>query len=369
MKKLVFQYRHKKGYIVLTVTSIISFLTFFTIIRFAEITTKEYQIAIQKGNYLRAKNIGLGGLEVIISTLKVIPLDILYDYGLLPESPVVPLKNEEEGITEEIYMKYKIYEETGKINANLIVNLREDRKNAIISGMLERLSEILGIDSTIWNGLVDYIDPNDATTEPGGYEVQDYEELEPKRKIKNNRLHSLDELLLIPGFSQKLLYHDLRTEVQKEIYQEKLFTIEEKSIIDEEKDFILAENITVYLPYQAAGRTIQDVNQLDKINVNSAGINVIMSLSKYMTEDIAKKILLKRLELGGRFKTKEEIGKIPALQKKTEGEISVYDRIAEKITIEDRMYKMTVESIYQEQSATIVAVYDFKNKHIISYFE
>jgi len=85
----------------------------------------------------------------------------------------------------------RIEDENAKFNVNAIVYPNGKTKNEAAYNALRRLLKILGLDERIADRLVDWIDLDSVS------ELTDSE-----REAKNLPLHSVDELLLIPGLTK-----------------------------------------------------------------------------------------------------------------------------------------------------------------------
>lgn len=74
----------------------------------------------------------------------------------------------------------------------------------------EPLLDYIGVPSDLWPVLIDsYLDWTDADSDPrvdGGESADYYETLDPPYRARNGDLDTVDELLLIKGFSRALLY-------------------------------------------------------------------------------------------------------------------------------------------------------------------
>ena len=198
-------------------------------------------------------------------------------------------------------------EETGKLNVNRIVNFIDGQPSLKNREMLDLLSESMGLSSSMWDAVQDFIDYDD-TPEPQGSEKLDYALKKPPRRIKNARLHGVEELLMVDNLDYNTLYADLRDPVEKENTSTDFLTEEEKASITDE-DYILANNLTVYLPY--------DGESNDFVNINTAPYHVILALSEYMTPDVAKAILKDRINQGGRFLKNPDLAGLQELQTRT----------------------------------------------------
>jgi general secretion pathway protein K len=97
----------------------------------------------------------------------------------------------------------------GRFNLNSL--WRNNAPSATDIGVFQRLLTSLGIDSSLSEALVDWMDP-DAQTRPGGAEDIEYLNLDPPYRAANQPLASVDELRLVRGFTGEIV-DSLRTYV------------------------------------------------------------------------------------------------------------------------------------------------------------
>jgi len=155
-----------------------------------------------------------------------------------PERVEKPLENIMEGFEGKVIVR--IEDEGGRLNLNSLI-MRNKRLNSDVYDAFKRLLRILRLDEAIADRVVDWMDED---SEP---RVRDSED-----GAKNSSFDSIDELLLIKG-------------IDRETYDK------------------LIPHITIY------GNTDRM-----NININTATIPVIMSLSDMMTEEIAGQIVRQR---------------------------------------------------------------------------
>ncbi|MDH5717741.1 MAG: general secretion pathway protein GspK [Spirochaetia bacterium] len=351
--------KNNKGYLVLMLTITVVTLMFSSMMVFFSSAMEEYKSASHEAGHTKARYLAQGGMDVVRMVLQQIDLNILYDYGIMEGLPPVNFGG---GM-----ISFRIEEESGKLNINRLVNFYSDEEDQSVRDLFNRLSERLGISYEIWDAVVDWIDENDDSM-PRGFEKNDYERMNPPRRIKNGRIHSVEELLLIPGFTQSIIYEDLRTEEEKELYSDDFLTEEEQVTITDE-DFILANNITVYLPVEPdkVGKAGKKANE---ININSAPYHVLLSLSEFMTPEAAKAIIMKRDEVG-RFKDINEIKNISELNVPSIGGKSLVQELLDLglVTTEETVYKIVVEASLDSQTAHVMGIYDASAKKFALYLE
>lgn len=341
------------GYIILLLTSVMSMMSFSVIMTFYSGAFAEYRTAVYQAKHARALYLAQSALEAATLILRRVPTNQMAMFAMLSSPPPMPLGD---GI-----ISYTMQEQTGKININRLVRFSADEgMNLATRDMIDRLSESLGISYEIWDAVIDYID-SDNTRMPAGHERLDYELLTPPRRIKNGRLHSVEELLLVPGFNRQILYEDLRTEEKKEETSEDFLSEEELLAITDE-DYILANNITVDL-------TDAPENTGKKININSAPYHVLLAVSEYMTPEAAKKIVIERVKNGGRLSSIDDLKELPELSIRTTGELTLFDELKLRTTDQDTLYKIVAEGSVDSQTAQVSAVFDKAARKLTMYRE
>ncbi|RJP64058.1 MAG: general secretion pathway protein GspK [Candidatus Abyssobacteria bacterium SURF_17] len=160
---------------------------------------------------LRAEAAALTGVE----TAKALLLnDALADmkktaaFDALTEEWASEIKVE----TSSTATEASISDEMGKLNLNRLVRRPTDEQgtetvNTTMVENVRRLFELLELDPSLVEAVIDWIDTNDQE-EPFGAENAYYETLDPPILCKNGPLDSVEELLLIKGFDKTILYGD-----------------------------------------------------------------------------------------------------------------------------------------------------------------
>ncbi len=111
----------------------------------------------------------------------------------------------------EAIMQCQIDDEYGKINLNAMVYGPEDEEQQVvepIAEMLRILFEYRGMDPTPVDAIIDWLDSDDDTTDPDGFEYDYYESLQNPYGCKNGPMDSIEELLLIPGITPEMYFGD-----------------------------------------------------------------------------------------------------------------------------------------------------------------
>ncbi len=160
---------------------------------------------------LRAETAARGGIE----TAKAILMNDIA--GLKENEAQTDTLSEEwaeeiEGDVSGSTFTVRISDEMGKINLNRLIERPEtefdiEKLNASLVENLKRLFEFLEFDQNLVDALVDWLDEN-SEEQPFGAENAYYESLSPPVACKNGPLDSIDELLFIKGFDEKIVYGD-----------------------------------------------------------------------------------------------------------------------------------------------------------------
>lgn len=345
----------RKGFIIILLTMAVLILSLSATLIFFSGAFSEIQAATHQANLVKAKYLAQSGLEAAH-----IALSKLEKFGFFKERDrtyPVPFAGH--------LVLFRIEDLTGKFNLNHLVNLFDDSINLRHRDRLTRLSEHLKISPDIWDGVVDWIDENN-TPEPYGYERSHYENLDPPRKIRNGVITSIEELLMIPGFTRSILFSDIRTEDEIEIFENSLESGEEKSSFSSDQ-FILANNLSYEL-------SAEPINKGDFININTAPYLVILSLHKNMTHDMTLSIIRERerLKREGKKLSASDLKKIPGLPdgfvEEGDSESSDFDSSL-GIDYSGDIYKITASAMIGSQVAQIAVTYDKANDNVVDYTE
>jgi len=136
-----------------------------------------------------------------------------------------------------------------------------DKFERLLTDVLEAMDEDTGRVKELSNAIVDWIDENEEVAFPGGAEDSSYLSLDIPYRAANRLMASPSEMLLIEGFSHEILYG---------------------KTIDEEKIPGLLQYVT------ALPQTMTD------INVNSASVEVLLSLSGLLDQKIIEDMIASR---------------------------------------------------------------------------
>lgn len=104
---------------------------------------------------------------------------------------------------EDATLEGRIQDEQGKFNLNNL--LRGGKASLLDVAILERLFVGLDVPARLVDVIVDWIDPDDETTQPGGAESTAYLALDPPYRAANMKLTDVGELLRLKGVDEEML--------------------------------------------------------------------------------------------------------------------------------------------------------------------
>jgi general secretion pathway protein K len=175
----------------------------------------------------------------------------------------------------------------------------EDKRR---SAMLSRLFEKLAVEPSLIGGLVDWQDSDDLPV-PDGAEASYYNSLSPPYAPTNRPLLSIGEILNVRGFERDLFF----------------LSPASRSPLASEELAPLSDYLT---PYGDG-----------KININTAELPVLISLSADMDEFIAREVIAKRVE--GPFERIEDLKQVETVSN------VLYDEISSLITVKSDAFRIT----------------------------
>jgi general secretion pathway protein K len=189
--------------------------------------------------------------------------------------------------------------------------------------MLERLCDVLELDSSLVDAMVDWQDSDDYSL-PDGAEGAFYSNLALPYVPRNEPFATAGELLLVRGLERKLLFlpPSLRG----------FGGMEEYGSLD--------EYITVYGD--------------GKININTAGFPVLLSLSIDMDEYVAQDII--EFRESHPFKEKEDLKNVESVSD------LLYDEIESLIDVKSDTFRITADGISNDIVGRVKAVVTRQSK-------
>ncbi len=270
------------------------------------------KLAVNYAEKKQAQYYAFGGYQAALALLRGDSND--YDgpkdvwYGPLPPIPF-----------DRGYFVVNIEDEKARFNVKDLVVAQADKwvVQERRRSMLRRLFEELQLDPAIVDAIVDWQDTNDLP-ETSGVESVFYESLLPPYTARNSPMVTTGELLLVRGLDRKEIFLPPSARGYGEI----------------EDVGPLSEYLTVY----GDGR----------INVNTAGMPVLLSLSLDMDEYIARDIIEYRE--GHPFHEKEDLKNVESVTD------LLYDEIESLIDVESNIFRITVEGISNKIVGRVSAV-------------
>jgi general secretion pathway protein K len=203
----------------------------------------------------------------------------------------------------EGYFSGRVTDENGKFNPNGLIdpygNINLKKKE-----QLERLLALLGHPGDWIDALLDWIDADDQTR-PRGAEREYYRALKRPYFPKNGRIDALEELLLIRGVEPEIFYGKEGR-----------------------------EGLKGYLTVQSDGR----------ININTASLPVLMSLSPKVDRTMAEAVIAHRKEKP--FQKAEDLRTLAGWE-------AVYPLISSEITVQTNYFSVEVLGLYREARAWV----------------
>ena len=201
---------------------------------------------------------------------------------------------------------------SGKIDLNELVNNGVNINPVIKDRCLALFTDLkLADPAGLVDALIDWLDDNGDSQEPLGAESSYYEGLPHPYPAHNGPLASLDELLLVKGFDQKVLD-------------------------------TIRPHVTVY-----SSNVTTNNNTYGMINVNSASKEVLMSLASNMDAQDADAIIAARNEKP--FHSMPDFKNRPGMD-------TIYTKIADQIAVKSEIFKIRSFGQVGDGSRTVEAV-------------
>jgi general secretion pathway protein K len=227
------------------------------------------------------------------------------EWALLSEHPGF-LSDDDEG-----RFKVTIEDEAAKIAINkLVTGDKEKKVDLVIRAQLERLFEVLELDPQLLDPIIDWLDPNN-NPEPFGAEDAYYQSLPSPYPCKNGPLAALDELLLVKGMTKEILYGQ-----------------------DEKKGLIH------YLTLYSDG----------KVNINTASIEVLQSLSDEIDPVLAQAIIDYRQERPFKEIKYDDIKSLPGMK------LEIFNDIKDQCDVKSSTFSLHAEGQVREIKKVIYTV-------------
>ncbi|MBI3601144.1 MAG: type II secretion system minor pseudopilin GspK [Nitrospinae bacterium] len=202
---------------------------------------------------------------------------------------------------EEGNLELRGFDEQGKVSLR-IVYPNTGVSNERLYGNYIRLLKLLGHDDTLSDTLADWIDMDDEPRRSGAEWLDYYQRLPHPYKPKNDNLDSLEEILMIKGYTPQL-------------YKK------------------LSPFVTVYTD--------------GLVNINTAGREALIALSDEMTELLAQKIIAYRKETP--FKDRSDIMKV-------DGFGTLGFSLQDRITVQGSIFRIYSRGVVEDAVREVEAV-------------
>ncbi len=199
-------------------------------------------------------------------------------------------------------IEVRVVDEASKLSLEVVFPATGE-DNTRIKGEYTRLIEILQLEKELVDTLADWIDGDDEPRMYGAEDIDYYSRLPYPYSPKNGRLDTVDEILLVKGYTP-------------DVYRE------------------ISPYVTVYTD--------------GLVNINTAPAKVIMALSEDITEEMALKVISHRRETP--FSDRSDIMKVPGFE-------TIGFGLQDKITVKSNTYrifsKVRVGEVVREVEAVV----------------
>jgi len=201
----------------------------------------------------------------------------------------------------------RIVDESAKLNVNLLLDA-EGKISEQAEKTLRRLFSLLGLKESVAAPVLDWLDKDD-TTRFEGAERDYYESLDPPYLCANGPFLTVGQMFLVKGVREALS-------------------------APQQKEIRLHDYLTVYSD--------------GMVNINTAPIEVIMSLDEAIDQGVAAAILEHREKED--FKNTEDLRHVAGIKNE------LYNRIRDAITVKSGAFSIETEGNYQTAHAGIRSV-------------
>ena len=271
-------------------------------------------------------------------------------------------------------VKIKIEDENSKINISVMSSATENAFTTPYYGISQRLIGTMGFNIDIVDCMIDWIDPDNVRFPYGAESADYYLNQTPPYSAPNEEMISIDELLLVKLVTPEIFYgigggnHGLEknlVEDNKGDVTIPLYKLEDLSATGTETDddskykgsverkIGKERDRALYNYFRVYGDTANWMDEINKININTASFRVLSALSNDLTEDMVAEIIRKRQVQP--FKSTSEINEF----------IADSNIINNLLTVKSRIFKITVIASNDEGYCRFTTYYDRDNKKIL----
>ena len=286
-------------------------------------------------------------------------IDSYKDIWALP-LPEIPLENGN--------IQIHIEDENSKINLSVLANEFVEQTPYYI--ITQRFCINMGLPLDLADCILDWVDIDDARSPYGAESSDYYQNLKKPYKAKNDALDSINELLLIKNITPLIFYglgggnfgleqnlvddnKGLQNVIESLTKSAKVEIAKSISQIKIGKE----KNRAFYNYFRVNGDRSDYLNDINKININTASYRVLSALTDSMTDDKVTELIRRRLQKP--FKNVDEISDI------------ITDENVRKNLLTVRSYIFQIRSIGKVGSTTlsIIIFYHRERKQIIFWSE
>jgi type II secretory pathway component PulK len=286
-------------------------------------------------------------------------IDSYKDIWALP-LPEIPLENGN--------IQIHIEDENSKINLSVLANEFVEQTPYYI--ITQRFCINMGLPLDLADCILDWVDIDDARSPYGAESSDYYQNLKKPYKVKNDTLDSINELLLIKNITPLIFYglgggnfgleqnlvddnKGLQNVIESLTKSAKVEIAKSISQIKIGKE----KNRAFYNYFRVNGDRSDYLNDINKININTASYRVLSALTDSMTDDKVTELIRRRLQKP--FKNVDEISDI------------ITDENVRKNLLTVRSYIFQIRSIGKVGSTTlsIIIFYHRERKQIIFWSE
>jgi len=268
-------------------------------------------------------------------------------------------------------VKFEFEDENSKINLSVLANQLVEKTPYY--GIVQRFFLDMGLPIDLADTVLDWVDPDDNRSPYGAESSGYYLVLTPPYSAKNDSMDSIDELMLVKGFTQELVYglgggnHGMEKNLVDNNRGNIAIPAEKLSLISGgdktadpgfndsiEKKFGREKERRLSNYLRVHGDRLDFRSEANRININTASFRVLMSLTPSMTEEMVERIIRRR-QLQP-FKSVSEINSI----------IGDDHNLGNLLTVRSQIFKITVTARVQNGYARHIIYFDRFNRLVLS---
>ena len=284
-------------------------------------------------------------------------------------------------------VKMEIGDENSKINVNAFANKFTNMTQYYYMAQMFFIN--MGLLPDFADVIHDWVDP-DEDRMPYGAESSYYESLTPPYSVKNNSMDSIDELMLLKGFTPEVYYglatadkiketglvknnkggsgltldsllkaaDDSKDEKDAKDKKDGTRDIFEKTT--ETREIGKESSLRLDDYFRVHGNNTDFVHEHNKININTASFRVISALTEKMSDNIVTEIINRRMDAP--IKSVDEIKDLFP----NEDEFLTFKKY---LTVKSYIFKITVTATVNDDSVKIISYYNRDQKKFLYWSE